>query len=263
MEESWREAVLKETCYWETVWQRPKGDVAGKRQDTVRLMDRWTNITWRTGAGGVIRQFGYSHNAAGMITNVVREDGGHTAYDYDGLDRLTAEMVYDTNNTLTAERHWGYDLAGNRTNAVENGVTNTYTLGEGDRLASWGTNAENTVKYDAAGNVTNMVIGDGRTLSLAWNLRNQITEAATNGVAVERYGYDAFGRRVFLSARLPSGSWETNWFVYDGPHVVADVDSTGGLVRTYIYGPGVDNILAMTVHTGASPVTCYYVLRFT
>ena len=223
-------------------------------------MDRWTNIAWRTDGGGTIRQFAYSYNAAGMITNVVREDGGHTEYSYDDLDRLTEERVYDRNNTLTADRAWDYDLAGNRTYSVENGTSNSYTLGIGDRLASWGTNAENTVQYDPAGNVTNMTFGDGRTVSLSWNARYQVTAAATNGTEIERYGYDALGRRIFCSTRSASGSWETNFFVYDGPHVIADLDGTGGVIRTYAWGPGIDNLLAITLHGGpGAPRTVYAV----
>ena len=51
----------------------------------------------------------------------------------------------------------------------------------------------------------------------------------------------------------------TNYHVYDGIHCIADVDTDGVPVRTYTYGPGVDNILAMTVH-GASETNTYYYL---
>ena len=38
--------------------------------------------------------------------------------------------------------------------------------------------------------------GNGRTVDLTWNLRYQITEARTNGTAVERYAYDASGAEI-------------------------------------------------------------------
>jgi RHS repeat-associated protein len=146
-----------------------------------------------------------------------------------------------------------YDLAGNRTQMTANGVSYRYTLGTGDRLASWGANAENTIQYDTAGNVTNMAFGDGRTVSLAWNTRYQVTESRTNGIVVERHGYDALGRRAW--------TWDgtaTNFFVYDGIHVLADVDRTGGVRRSYLWGPGIDNLLAMTIHDGpGAPRTVY------
>ena len=62
--------------------------------------------------------------------------------------------------------------------------------------------------------------------------------------------YDALGRRVFCSSRTQGGSYETNYFVYDGAQVVADLNATGGLLRTYVWGPGIDNLLAMTTHGG-------------
>ena len=51
----------------------------------------------------------------------------------------------------------------------------------------------------------------------------------------------------------------TNWFVYDGNHVVADLDSSGGMVRSYVWGPGIDNMLAMTAYGGTT--NTYYALK--
>ena len=114
------------------------------------------------------------------------------------------------------------------------------------------------VSYNAAGCVTNVILagaGCSRSLALTWDGEYRLTAAATNGVEAERNGYDALGRRAW--------SWdgsETNWFVYNGAQVIADVDSTGGLKRTYLWGPGIDNLLAMTVYTGMTP-KAYYAIK--
>ncbi len=81
----------------------------------------------------------------------------------------------------------------------------------------------------------------------------QLTGVSTNGTAVETYAYDPLGRRV----QTVSGG-VTNCHVYDGLHVVADLDYSGGMMRSYTPGPGVDNWLAMTVHTGTVAQTYYY-----
>jgi RHS repeat-associated protein len=89
---------------------------------------------------------------------------------------------------------------------------------------------------------------------LTWNGQYQLTEVTTNGSECERNGYDVFGRRVWL--------WDgaqTNYVVYDGIQALADVNATGGLVRSYVWGPGVDNLLAMTVYTGTT-VKTYFAL---
>jgi RHS repeat-associated protein len=112
--------------------------------------------------------------------------------------------------------------------------------------------------YSPAGCVTNIrYLGAGGTQSvgLTWNGQYQLTAVTTNGVAAERNGFDALGRRVW--------NWDgttTNYFVYDGQQIIADVNRTGALVRTYVWGPGIDNLLAMTVHTGAVAQT-YYAIR--
>jgi RHS repeat-associated protein len=206
---------------------------------TYDVLDRPASIVWRKPDGSVVRSFGYGYNAAGMITNVARESAAESAaYGYDGLDRLTSAV----SSNLAASYSW--DLAGNPVQRVENGNTTDYTMGVGDRLASWTGGGS---LFDAAGCVTSITRG-ADTLGLAWNGRYQLTEAWTNGAAADRFGYDALGRRA--------------WTASDGPHVIADLDATGGVVRSYVYGPGTDNILAMVVPAGGTasvPSVFYYV----
>ena len=103
------------------------------------IMDRVTNISWRTTSGATIGGFAYGYDALGRIVS-----RGHTlgdpslplspmsqssqkTYAYDDFDRLAS----DGDVTYT------YDAAGNRMTRTEDGETITYTLGVGDRLASW------------------------------------------------------------------------------------------------------------------------------
>ncbi len=111
-------------------------------------------------------------------------------------------------------------------------------------------------QYSLAGCVTNIAYSGksyGSTIGLTWDGRYQLTAAATNGMVAERHGYDAAGRRLW--------TWDaangTNWMVYDGPHVIADLNATGALLRAYTYGPGIDNILSMTAY-GTATNTYYY-----
>ena len=134
-----------------------------------------------------------------------------------------------------------YDAAGNRTaktGDVEGAVA--YTRGVGDRLASWTGGA---YTYDAAGNVTR-IARDGRpTLDLSWNGRYQLVSVATNGVFAEGYAYDALGRRASTT------TWEgTVRHVYDDNwQVIADLDSNGNVLRSYVWGEGIDRLLAVKV----------------
>ena len=133
------------------------------------------------------------------------------------------------------------DMAGNTTFK-----TNTVTL-------SIVTNG--TYGHNSAGCVTNIGYtgaGFSQNIGLTWNGQYQLSSVSTNGVAAERNGFDALGRRVW--------NWDgttTNYFVYDGQQIIADVNATGGLVRAYVWGPGIDNLLAFTTYTGATAKTYF------
>ena len=112
--------------------------------------------------------------------------------------------------------------------------------------------------YSAAGCVTNISYGDGTGslgVGLTWNGQYQLTATTNNGSAAEQYGYDALGRRIWTA----SGG-VTTYSVYDGAQVIADVTASGALLRSYTWGPGIDNLLALTVHTGTTART-YYAIK--
>ena len=99
--------------------------------------------------------------------------------------------------------------------------------------------------YDAAGNVTR-IVRDGRpTLDLTWNGQYQLVSVSTNGVFAEDYAYDALGRRASTT------TWEgTVRHVYDDNwQVIADLDSNGNVLRSYVWGEGIDRLLAVKVGT--------------
>ncbi|MBI9019938.1 MAG: RHS repeat-associated core domain-containing protein [Verrucomicrobia bacterium] len=102
------------------------------------IMDRITSIDWRNSGGASILSFNYQYNAAGMITN--RLVGGSssisTAYQYDDLDRLTSE-VRTAGVSPAKFAMYSYDLAGNRLTKQNPGSSVNYSLGAGNRLASW------------------------------------------------------------------------------------------------------------------------------
>ncbi len=215
-------------------------------------MDQVTEIKWAAGTNQPIT-FNYGHNNAGMITQkvtVINGLGATNNYTYDNLDRLTSEIRHVDTNTFTVA--YAYDRAGNRTQMTENGTNINYYLGQGNRLNTFG--ATGDYDYDAAGNVTDIEYNDGRDLGLTWDSRYRLTAVSTNGTPSETYTYDALGRRVSITS-----AGITEKMVYDGMHVIADTDQYGNLRRSYTYGPGIDNILAMTVHTGGTAVKYYYV----
>ena len=123
---------------------------------------------------------------------------------------------------------------------TENGETITYSLGAGDRLASWTGGA---YSYDAAGCVTRIERDGKPTLDLEWNGLYQLVSVSTNGVFAEVYAYDALGRRV--STTTAEGTtrhvYDDNW------QVIADIDEQGNAIVSYTWGAGIDNLLAVKI----------------
>ncbi len=234
----------------------PGGTYCTNRYDR---LDRVTSLVWRTASGVVTQSMVLRYNAVGMITNLVRNSANNYYY-YDSLDRLTNETR--TGSSIT----YYYDLAGNRTQSVAGGVKTTYKYEtvngvRCDRMTSFG--AAGTIKFDTAGNVTNFYYGPSAPYTargitntcLAWNGRYQLARTTayyTNGTLGETYGYDALDRRAWTTK---AGSTWRIFHVYDGQHVVADLDEANNKLLTYTYGPGTDQLLALTDWTGSAPKT--------
>ncbi|MEI6644541.1 MAG: hypothetical protein WCP12_00730 [bacterium] len=101
------------------------------------ILDRVTNITYKTASGEPMRSFTYAYDFSGMITQKVDMAAGScvtNVYAYDGLGRLLSEST--TQSGTNALTQFTYDLAGNRLSQIVNGTTNTYTYGIGNRLSS-------------------------------------------------------------------------------------------------------------------------------
>ncbi len=110
----------------------------------------------------------------------------------------------------------------------------------GDRLASW---TEGSYTYNAAGCVTQIVREGSPTLDLTWNGQYQLVSVSTNGVFAESYAYDALGRRV--STTTQEG---TVRHVYDDSwQCLADIDETGNVLRSSVWGEGIDKLLAIRI----------------
>ena len=196
------------------------------------IMNRVTNIAWRTASGSRLGGFAYRYDALGRIVSRAHDLGGASFdrdYAYDGMDRLASD----------GGTAYAYDAAGNRMTRTEDGETVTYSLGAGDRLATW---TGGSYRYDAAGCVTRITRG-ADTWDLTWNGQYQLVSVSTNGTFAESYSYDALGRRV--TTRNAEG---TERHVYDDSwQVIADLDEDGNVLRSYVWGEGIDRILAVKI----------------
>ncbi len=202
--------------------------------------ERLTQTINRNGAGTALGwfTFGYNGTSPKLSYKQVNFPGyliRHEYYQYDALGRLFGGNGVPGINT--------YDIAGNRT---RNGSQ------------AWTYNADNShisgIPYDSSGNVLRTWHGSDHIVPY-YDIRGRIVSVSSNAIFVVGASYDVLGRRVRSSEH-----GVTSRHIYDGDHVIADVDEGGRVQRFYTWGFGVDNLLAVTV-CGDTSTNSYYAVK--
>jgi RHS repeat-associated protein len=176
-------------------------------------------------------RFAYTYNPAGMRTSMTTLEGTHN-YDYDPTYQLT-DVSYPDGRKVG----YAFDPVGNRTGVNDNGNVTGYATNALDQYTQAGSE---TFGYDGNGNLT--ARAGGNVTSYAWDEDDHLIGVNRNGVAIG-YHYDHQGR---LAAKAINGQ-ETR-YVWDGIHIIAEMDSAGNIVKRYIYGPTIDEILIVTAN---------------
>ena len=206
------------------------------------ILDRMTNLVYRNASAAIVGSFSYRYDVLGLVTQKISYVAASSVtnfYAYDKIGRLTNEIIRQSGNQAITQ--FSYDLAGNRLTAG----ASTYT---------YANNRLNGALHDTAGNITNLLRGT-TALRMSWNTLGQLTSVTTNNVPAESYAYDPLGRRV----KTTTGG-TTIYHVYSGKECAADLDSSGNPLRSYTFGQGIDNLLAVTVYaTGAT--NTYYAVK--
>lgn len=244
-----------------------------------------------TRAGGV--EYGYDNagnrltkTSAGYNVDYVRGDGNRLASwtatstnNFAGL-RTIVRVEGSSSEAIGTDNRWGQLWVSNSVVVVpEIGGTNfwvdRFTIGAGTQQivaairdqagnVGYATNGfflfvvtNGTYAYNAAGCLTNIAYRGAdctQNVSLAWNSQYQLTGASVGSNLVQ-YGYDVLGRR---ESRIEGTNVEQ--YVYDGDQIAADLDSSGSILRSYVWGSGIDNLLSMTVYN-ATGTNTYYALK--
>ena len=89
--------------------------------------------------------------------------------------------------------------------------------------------------YDANGNT----LTDAQGRSFTWDFENRLTQAIVPNVGTTTFKYDPFGRRI-----QKSGPLGTTNYLYDGPNLLGEVDSSGDTLAKYMQDEGPDQPLA-------------------
>lgn len=220
----------------------------------------------------------YLYDAASRRTRLTYTDGQFITYNYNTVGALT-NIKQGTSTTLIT---YGYDQFGRRTSKTYgNGVSVTnafdtaallsdmdftlpsassynqqldFTYNQASQLSgldftnssyfpspantndTFAYNGQNqmttadglTVTHDARGNMTS----DGTT-TFGYDIANRLTSAGGTTLS-----YDPASR---LYQETSGGT--TTRFAYDGLDLIAEYDTSGNIVRRYVHGPGMDDVL--------------------
>jgi RHS repeat-associated protein len=157
-------------------------------------------------------------NAGNRLTRVDQCTSTQLNYTNDHIYQLT--KVTQGTNTPPIVESYSYDLVGNRLSSL--GVS-PYNYNSSNELTS---TPSGNYTYDANGNT----LSDAQGRSFTWDFENRLMQAVvpgTNG-GTTIFKYDPFGRRI-----QKSGPLGTTNYLYDGPNLLEEVDSTGNVLARY------------------------------
>jgi RHS repeat-associated protein len=193
---------------------------------------RLTGITHTNGAG-VISTHGYDYDALNRLTAESR-DGVSRQFGYDNIDQV--KSVSGSNS-----ESYDYDKNGNRTNAGYEHIAQ-------NRLVSDGVYSYD---YDNEGNRTKRTeLATGKVDEYTWDYRNRLVSVVSKdiyGVVQQTvsYEYDVNDLRI---SKTVNGVVE-NYYL-DGDNIAFVTDGVGDRTFHYMYGLEADQVLAQDSETG-------------
>ena len=102
-----------------------------------------------------------------------------------------------------------------------------------------------------------MEIRPKRAQRFYYDYRNQLVRVSEGGATTSEYKYDALGRR--FSKQLPNSSnHPLTSYYFSGNHVIEERDGSDNVLKQYIYGNGIDEILRMDKNENGAMVHYYF-----
>jgi RHS repeat-associated protein len=190
-------------------------------------LNRLLNLVNKINSGADISSFTYTYDKVGNRLSMTTAEGTHN-YTYDSIYRLTnADHPAQTDETYT------YDKVGNRLTSAQD---NDWTYDANNRLSSY-----NGISYTYDNN-GNMISKDdnGSVTSYTYDYENRLV-SINYELSTMNYSYDLFGKRL---SKTVDGV--TTYYLYDNEDIIAEYDSLGSLIASYIHGQGIDEPISMT-----------------
>ena len=188
---------------------------------STRVYDSAGNQVTLTNRNGYAWHFYF--DGANRLTNTVTPKGYSTTltFNHQGLPskvidqaNQTTSFYYDTKNRLTnrydfINTFYAYDGNNNRTSVVENGYTNSWSYDAYNRVSSYQDILGHLIqyRYDANGNVTNLIYPGNHTVTYFYDTLNRMTNVTDWSGRKTTIAYDLDSR--VTSIIRPNGSYRT------------------------------------------------------
>ena len=151
----------------------------------------------------LLRQMSQTWNHQGLVSTVTDPSNQPAHFYFDGKGRLTNRT--DNLGTIL----YGYDANDNRTSVSGNGLTNIWTYDAYNRVSSYKDAYGNLIQYrfDANGNMTNLVYPGGRNVFYAFDSDNHLTRVKDWSGRITTMTYDLAGRMTNVTR--PNGTFRS------------------------------------------------------
>jgi RHS repeat-associated protein len=196
-------------------------EVRWNRDDVGRPLRRTTSVQRSIATPALeLDALAYDWMGEDRISSIRSAWSGPRTFAYDGAGRVSAES--GSRGALPRT----FDVAGN---VIEGSSRRRRDLAPGGRTVRDG---EVLYEYDEEGRRTRRTT-PGDTSDLRWNGHGLLSEVRKSSGEVIHYEYDAFGRRIRKRVALGDTTLRESAFVWDGPHLIHELDSDRGLTTWY------------------------------
>jgi RHS repeat-associated protein len=188
--------------------------------------------------GSVSSRFDSTYDVVRQVATTTTLDGTWT-YQYDPDGQLTRAVFSSSNPGVVPDQdlQYRYDLAGNRTQTVINGVTTAYVANAMNQYTQIGLT---TLTYDADGNLIAQTDATGTT-AYTYNALNRLI-GVSSPTGTSAYTYNPLDD---LASITENG--QTMHYVVDPigfGDIVGEYDGSGSLIANYTYGLGLTSRVA-------------------
>jgi RHS repeat-associated protein len=233
------------------------GDVIKYLYDAGR---RNTSIDAKNLNQQIINQYVYGYNKVNLKNYEQRlhDASKGDVYAYDALNRIKNIKfdAPDPTDPQTAQfakaKTYNLDKVDNILKIVENkNSVDTEILTEmtasNAQLNQYSKFDQWNLTYDSNGNTTQK-----GTQQFSYNYHNQLVQTTSGGITFT-LKYDPFGRRIEKNS-----NGNTIRFYYAGNQVIEERNSSDVVLKQYVWGNGIDELLRMDKYTGNTPTPYYF-----